>query len=309
MTVLSDYLKTTQGFIRDRAQKNVNPDDLIHYVNRARREIALRTQCIRILTPISGQISSIQVTNAGSGYSANPTISITSPDSPGGMKVNPAGAQAVASAQVIGGKIAGISVSYGGDGYFQPQVTITDTTGTGATAVATVTPISVTQGSQEVYLFKDVPLFMFPGVGEIFNVHSVSFIFANYRYSLPCYPFSIYQAMIRQYPRQYTYVPSMAAQFGQGSNGSLYFYPIPSTFYQFELDAFCLPQELIDDGTFEAIAKPWDDAVAIGATVYAFEEMQSLNNARYYQEKFDAYVHKYSAWTRGGRATNLYGRW
>jgi hypothetical protein len=308
--MLDEYLKTLQGFIRDRSQKNINPEDAISYINRARREIALRTQCIRVLTPISGQIESIQVTAPGTGHTA-PVVSIPPPDFPSGALPNPGGAQATAIATQVGGQITNVSMTFGGDGYFQPIPSINDPTGHGATLVARITPLTVTQGNQEVYPFSGASpaLAQYPGVGEIFVVNSVSFIYANYRYSLPVYPFSVYQAYIRQYPQQYLFVPTMAAQFGQGSNGSIYFYPIPSTIYQFEWDCFCLPTNLSDDNQPDLIAKPWDDAVAIGAAVYCFEEMQNLNAATYYQKKFDYYVPRYSAWARPGRQTNPYGRW
>ena len=308
--MLFDYLKTVQGFLRDRNQKNLNPEDLVSYVNRARREIALRTQCIRILTPISGQIESIQVTAPGSGYT-NPVVDIPPPDFPGGTLPYPAGAQATATATQIGGQISNVSMNFGGDGYFQPVPVIVDPHGIGARVVARITPISVTRGSQEVYPFSgaQAALAQYPGVGSIFAVHSISFIFANYRYSLPVYPFSVYQSHIRQYPQQYLFVPTMAAQFGQGTNGSIYFYPIPSTIYQMEWDCLCLPIDLQDDGQTEGIPGPWTDAVAIGAAVYAYEELQNLNSARYYQTKFDEYVHRYSGWARPGRQVNPYGRW
>jgi hypothetical protein len=308
--MLDEYLKTLQGFIRDRSQKNINPEDAISYINRARREVALRTQCIRILTPISGQIESIQVTAPGSGYSA-PVVTIPPPDFPSGAPPNPGGAQATALATQIGGQISNVSMTFGGDGYFQPIPSINDPTGRGATLIARITPLTVTQGFQEVYPFSGAApaLAQYPGVGEIFVVNSISFIYANYRYSLPVYSFTEYQAKIRQYPQQYLFVPTMAAQFGQGTNGSIYFYPIPSTIYQMEWDSFCLPTNLSDDYQLEPIAKPWDDAVPIGAAVYAYEEMQNLNAATYYQKKFDEYVHRYSAWARPGRTTNPYGRY
>ncbi len=311
MTVLSDYLKSVQGFIRDRGERYLNVDDLVGYINRARREVAERTQCIRILSPISGSVFEITITNPGHGYS-NPVATLSAPDFPNGSLPYPAGLQATASVQQIGGQISNASVRDGGAGYFMPTVAITDSgggTGSGATATVSVTPISVTQFQQEVYPFSAVPLSQFPGVGDIFAVQSISFIYANYRYSLPCYPFSVYQAIIRQYPQQYLYVPTVCAQYGQGTNGSIYMYPIPSTVYQMEWDCFCLPADLTDDGTFEAIPQPWADAVAMGAAVYAFEEMQSLNNAMYWQKKFDEYVHRQSAWARPGRVTNIYGRW
>jgi hypothetical protein len=306
--MLDRYLQEVQGLIRDRNERYMNLDDLRGYINRARREIAERTQCIRILTPISGSILDVEVTAAGTNYTA-PVATISAPDFPSGLLPYPAGRQSTASALTAGGMISSISVGDGGSGYFQPTVTITDATGTGATAVAHVSPINVTQANQEVFPFSGVPLFMFEGVGEILAVKSVSFIFSNYRYSLPCYPFSIYQGLIRNYPQQFLYVPTICAQYAWGAGGSIYMYPIPSSIYQMEWDCFCLPTELVDDGTAEAIEQPWQDAVAMGAAVYAFEELQSYNNAKYWQAKFDEYCHRFSNAARPGRITSVYGRW
>lgn len=305
--MLHQYLKTLQGFVRDRAQQNLNPEDLIEYINRARREIALRTQCIRILTPIAGQIESVDVVDPGSGYTA-PVVTISPPDAPNGAPPYPGGAQATALAQQVGGQITNVSMKFGGDGYFQPAATITDPTGTGAILQPVVTPISATQGQQEVYSFASIPLAQFPGVGAVFWVQSISIIYSSWRYSLLCYSFSEYQKM-RQYPRQYLYVPAVAGQYGQGTNGSFYLYPIASSPYQMELDCYCLPIDLATDQDVERIAAPWTDAVPIGAAVYAYEELQNLNSAAYYQKKFDDYTHRYSSYARPGRAVNPYGRY
>lgn len=306
--MLDEYRRQCQRFLRDSKQEFIDLGDLDSYINRARREIAMRTQCVRVLTPISGSILNIQVTNPGSGYT-NPTVSITPPDFPGGALPYPGGRQATALAQEIGGLISNISLTFGGDGYFAPQVTINDPHGTGATAVAYTNPLNVTQGQQEIYAFKDVPLSQFPGVGSIFAVKGVSFIYSNYRYSLPQYAFSVYQAMIRQYPQQYLYVSTVFSQYGQGANGTLYMFPVPSAPYQMEWDCFCTPADLISDQDYEIIPMPWTDAVPIGAVVYAYEELQALNNARYYQSKFDDYIHRYSTYARPGRMISPYGRY
>jgi hypothetical protein len=305
---LYQYMLQTQRFLADTSETYVNPEDLTDYINRARREVAMRTQSIRILTPVSGQISSITVNNPGSGYT-NPTVIITPPDSPSGAQPNPGGLQAQATALVTGGQISGIDLTDPGDGYFQPHVYFDDPTGIGAIAQALTTPLTATRGQQEIYPFSSAPLTSFPGVAEIFAVKSISFIYMNYRYSIPVFPFSIYQAYVRIYPQQYLYVPTAAAQFGQGTNGSLYMYPIPATLYQMEWDSFCLPIDLIDDTTFEAIPKPWTDAVPYFAAHLAFLELQNLNAAKFYLDLYDNMVHRYSAYARPGRAINPYGRW
>lgn len=307
---LFEYMRQVQRFIRDSDQKLINPDDVRTYVNRARREIALRTKSIRILTPVSGGITTATITNSGSGY-VTPVATITPPDFPNGEALYPSGAQATATVQQIGGVITDISIAFGGSGYFQPAITITDATGPGKNATATLalSPLMQTQNNQEIYTFDQIPLANFPGVGEVFWVNSVSLIYASYRYRLLTYSFSTYQAFIRNYPRSYTYVPAICAQLGQGTKGSLYLYPVSNSPYQTEWDCFCLPADLMDDESPEALPGPWTDCVPYFAAHLAYLELQNLNAAAYYLQLYDTMADRYSSYTRSRKVSNPYGRW
>ena len=224
---LFDYLKQTQRLLREQNQTFENPDDLISYINNARREVALRTQCIRRLTPSAGVISGYNITAQGTGHSNNPTVTVTAPDFPSGMLPNPNGLQATARATVLAGQIVQIDPVVGGDGYFNPSVTITDPTGTGAMATANVTQINLLNQGQEVYAFSGIDLSTQPGCASVYGVRGISIIYSGYRYSLECLAFSRYQ-IYRAYPYQYQYTPAICSQFGQGTNGNFYFYPLPS---------------------------------------------------------------------------------
>lgn len=306
--MLFKYLQQTQRFLRDQDQALLHPEDLISYINRARREVALRSQSIRLTPPTRGPITSAVVTNPGSGYT-NPTVVITGPDSPSHALPFPSGDQATASAIIIGGQIASVSIDYGGDGYFQPSITITDPTGTGATVQPILASTNNLVFNQEQYLFSDIPLNTFPGVDSVFGVIEIAVIYANYRYVLPRYPYSIYQAMIRQYPNQYLYVPTMCSQFGDGDAGSIFFYPIPSQTYQCEWDCLCLPSDLIDEMSFEVIPQPWQDAVPFYAAHMAYLELQNANMARMYLELYDNFARRYSVYARPVHTINPYGRY
>lgn len=308
MPTLFEYLQQTQRLIHDQKQVMINQTDLIRYVNLARREVAMRSQCLRVLTPVSGSVMSVAVTNPGSGYT-DPTVTITAPDFPAGQGPYPNGLQAEANITQIGGTIAGINIDNGGYGYFQPEVIINDPTGTGATAVASISPTWQTAAGQEVYKFSSIDLSAFPGYGVIFMVLGVSIIYANYRYSLPVYSFSTYQARIRQYPLQYQYVPTIGAQYGRGEAGSFYLYPISSQAYQMEFDCFCLPQDLGTDQDVEAIPQPWNDAVPYFAAYLAFMELQNFNSARILEDQFNKFMSRYSSYTQPGRLINPYGRY
>src|ERR1700733_15379042 len=152
MATLNDYLQQTQRFIRDSKQALIDPEDLIEYINRARREVAERTQCVRRLTPISGSVMSAQVVAGGHGYSGATVVTITSPDFPSGALPYPSGLQATAAPIIVGGVITAVDITLGGYGYFQPIATITDSGGgTGAQVTLTVSPINVLQPNQEQY--------------------------------------------------------------------------------------------------------------------------------------------------------------
>lgn len=308
--MLFDYLKQVQRFCRDAGQILLEPQDLIGYVNRARREIAGRTQCVRILPNIYGAISTVTVTAPGTGYAPGDTFTFSPPDSPSGAPPDPSGRQATGALVVGGGgTIDAINVTDGGAGYFQPTGSITTSTGSGCTFSIQVTGVTQTVANQEVYRFSDIDLSPFPGVGSIITVRNISVIYSNYRYSLLIYPWTTYESMIRQYPRQYYYVPIMGSQFGQGANGSFYFYPVASQAYQTEWDCGCLPSDLTSDLDPEAIPLPWTDAVPYFAAHLAFLELQNLNAAQYYLQLYEKMTSAYSSYARGTRIINPYGRY
>jgi hypothetical protein len=310
ITSAFEYLKQVTRFLREQKQEFLNPEDLLVYINRARREVAGRTQCIRRLTPISGQVASALVLTGGHGYVA-PIATITAPDFPSGTLPDPNGRQATAGVVMNGGVVTGVAINDGGNGYFQPQVTITDANGpgTGATATLTTSPINTLNLGQEVYNFSDIFLGNWPGVDVVHAIKSVSIIYSNYRYSLPMYAFSEYQARIRNYSLLYQYVPAFGSQFGQGAGGSFYFYPLPSQTYQMEFDCFCLPTDMrLDNSIPEVIPQPWTDAVPYFAASLAYMDLQNYNAARYYGEQFDIRTLGYSTYARPGRAVNPYGR-
>ena len=309
MTTLFGYQKATQKFLHDTRQELLNPRDLVDYINRARREVAERTQCVRRLTPICGSISGWTITNGGTGYTA-PTFTVSAPDYPSGSPINPNGLQATATGTISGGVITAIASSFGGAGYFQPAITITDATGKGATATPIIPGVNKLNQGQEQYNFSDIDVSMFPGIDSVYAIRSASVLYANYRYSVPCYAFSVYQAKIRQFAStQFQYVPCYMTQFGQGNAGSFFFYPIPSQVLQVEYDLQCEPQDLLDDQSVDVIPKPWDDCVPYWAAHLAYMEMQNLNAARYYMDMFDNMTLRKSNYARIGRSVSQYGRY
>jgi hypothetical protein len=302
-------MQDVQTFLRDGKQDLLDPEDIIKYINRARREIAIRTQCVRVLTPITGAVIGASIVSGGSGYgSGTTTITLTAPDFPSGAGPFPNGSQGSVTPVVSGGSITGVNVIYGGAGYWQPSFSITGP-GSGATITPVLSYINQVNQGQEFYPFSQVDLSPFPGVASIYAIQSVSILYSGFRYSLILYSFSDYQALIRVWANSWQYVPCVCSQYGQGVNGSFALYPIPSQAYQLEWDCFCLPQNLTTDLSVEVIPAPWDDAVAYWAAHLCYLSIQNFNAARYYEEMFNRRCLGYSNAARVSRRTNPYGRY
>jgi hypothetical protein len=308
MASLFTYLKQIQRFTRDAKQDLLDPGDLIEYVNQARREVAMRAECVRVMPFISGSIIGATIVNGGTGYT-NPKLVISTPDQASGMLPFPNGDQATGEVTQTGGVITNVNIEYGGLGYFQPLITVSDPTGTGAVIQPNLSPLSTLNSGQEVYNFSGMNLDGFPGVGPIYTVRSVAIIYTNFRYVVPIYAFTQYQALIRQYTvNSYQYVPCFGAVFGRGTAGSFYLYPPPTQTYEMEWDCSCLTQDLIDDQSVEAIPEPWTDAVPYYAAHLAFLELQNFNSARGYLDLFDQRMSQFGRYVDRGRTINPYGR-
>jgi hypothetical protein len=304
---LFTYLSDVQTLLREQKQQEIDPPDIIQWINRARREIALRTSCCRGITPIAGACISASVVSGGHGYTS-PTVTITPPDYPSGMRPFPNGAQATATALTSAGTISSVLIGYGGSGYFLPSATISDPTGAGAAVTINTSYVSKLVQGQEVYLFSDIDLSQFPGLDSVYYVESISILYAAQRYSLVVQSFSTYNALLRQFTNSYQYVPFFAAQLAQGTAGSLFLYPLPSTNWQCEMVFRALPSDLTDDQSVEAIPQPWTDGIAHFACYWGYLSLQNPNMARMHLELFEKFNHGYSIAARPGRRPNPYGR-
>lgn len=68
--------------------------------------------------------------------------------------------------------------------------------------------------------------------------------------------------------------PTLWAQLGQGTSGTLWLHPSPDATYSIIYDAVMLPIDLVDDSTVDAIPYPWTDAVSFYAAWLALMQLQ-----------------------------------
>jgi hypothetical protein len=88
--------------------------------------------------------------------------------------------------------------------------------------------------------------------------------------------------------------PTLVAQQGQGTSGTLFFHPMPDAAYTALLDVAALPLPLDDDATPEAIPVPWQDAVSFYASWLVLMNLQRQADA-------NAMLARYKEMTRRGR--------
>lgn len=309
--MLNSYILRTQRLLHDPNAQFWPVSDLTAYINEGRTQIAMEGQCIRVLPRTSGPIGSVAVLNGGSGYSA-PTVVITGQ-----------GAGATASASLVGGSIGSITVTSPGDGYF-PQstnVAISDPTGTGASAIAVIPNALATSPNQEVYTFAQFNNLVSqppsglagggqgggPGVASIYGVDSISISWGQgMKPTVFHFDWSSFQAYLRAYSIGLMGYPSYASQYGQGVQGSVALWPIPSGTYIMDWDCFCLPIALASDGDPEAIPYPWTDAVPTWAAHLAFENSRQTDNADRMLKKYQWFMQRAGTFSRFGAVPDYY---
>lgn len=84
--------------------------------------------------------------------------------------------------------------------------------------------------------------------------------------------------------------PTVWAQYAQGEQGSFYIAPIPDDIYDLTCDCVCLPIDLADDSTVEAIPQLWRDAVPFYAAYLALLSAQSAQRQNDAQRMFGYYT-------------------
>ena len=303
--MLFEYQQEVQQLLGDQSEQKFNLADLTNFINRARRKIAAATQCIRCLPPSSGSFLTITLEHTsnpilddpsgnpilddpggnpvldnsfagGSGYSS-PTVTISGPDG-----IGLSGIQATAVATFSGGVITGFIIINPGSNYVSPTITITDPTGTGAVAVYTLTPFVSANPGQEVYTFASVnPIIQdnFPGFERIIALQSVAVSWGSWKPSMRNLPWSLFQAYCRAWNIGEENYPTVWSQYGQGENGSIYLYPIPSTICQMDWDCYCSPIDLLTNEDIEALPHPFTEAVPFYAAYWAYMSAQNQDMA------------------------------
>jgi hypothetical protein len=302
--MLNTYLQQTQTLLNDISETSYNRIDLINYINEARQQIAGEGQCVRAI-PFVGSVQSVYTSTNGTGGTPGSSYPLVFT---GSATSAATGTYGVAS----DGTVTNIVITSGGSGYAAtPAVSFGGSgfsSGTAPQAYAQLATGFFCVPNQEVYPFSAISLTNIPGVSKIIAVKSIALLWNTYRFVMIRHSFSKYQALIRTYTNTFSDVPRVAAQYGQGENGSIYIYPVPNSNYIMEWDCICDVNPLVDDTTFEAIPAPWTIAVPYYAATKALEAAGDLDRAEKMFQRFERYMKRARAQTSPGTVINWYGR-
>ncbi len=269
---LTAYQAQVQRLLHDPQAAYYPTADLTAYINIARSQIAAESQSVRVL--ISGTIASVTVVTSGSGYATGSLVT------PSGF-----GMGAVLTPTLNGGGFASVAVTAAGSGWdTTTTAAATDPTGagSGATFSVSVQGVNNTVAGQEVYSFasRNTAAQLTSGANQILGVMSVSACWGgNMRPMLRRLTWTDFQAWLRSYSTGLQSFPSVWSQYGQGVNGSVYLYPIPSQALPMDWDTFCSVAALAQDTDPEAIPYPWTDAIPYYAAYLAYDNSQRKTDA------------------------------
>jgi hypothetical protein len=299
---LNAYIAATQLLLHDTNAQFYQVSNLTTYINSARLLIAIESQSVRIIPPSSGGITSISVTNGGSGYLTPPTVSINA----GGT-----GSGATFTAVLTGTSVTSVTVNTAGSGYSYPAlVNFTSSTGSGAIASVVIGSgnLNVTVPQQEVYTFASANSTLPAGYSQIMGVLSIAVNQGAWKPVLRYYPWGSLQAYARSYNTSVSNYPAIWSQYGQGVSGSVYLYPIPSNVFSMDWDCYCTPIALALDSDPEVLPYPWTDIVPYYAAYLAYLNAQRNDDAANMLNTYRTKVMAYGGYARPIIVPSYYGR-
>ena len=300
---LTAYQQQTLRLLHDPNNTYFSSSDITAYINIARGQIAMEGQCIRLLLS-GGTITALAVNSGGSGYAGTASVTITG-----------SGQQAAATATISGGAINTVTLTNGGWGYITGTTTTVtaagSTSGTNATFTTTIDNSLTTQPGQEVYKFSTANTLAatFSGVQSVIGVVSVACAWgANAAMKPILQPmiWSEFQAYFRSYNNGMQNYPTIWSQFAQGVNGSIYVWPLPSQYSQMDWDCYCIPVDLVDNTTAEAIPYGWTDCVPYYAAYLAYLDAQRGEDADRMFKTYTMYMKRARSFSETPFVPNYY---
>ena len=127
------------------------------------------------------------------------------------------------------------------------------------------------------------------GVKAIIDVLDVSVSWGATRPTLNWMPWGDLQALARSYNVGVTSFPFAWACQGDGTRGKVFLFPIPSqggVNGEMEWDVICIPTDLVDNDSYDAIPESFQDAIKFRAVALAMLASQRYLDAQIHTQMF-----------------------
>lgn len=129
---------------------------------------------------------------------------------------------------------------------------------------------------QQVYPFSAINISGDPSILAVCNVRMISRAQApDSKKMINAWPWEYFNQYYVATSNPLVAAPTEWAQYGQGTKGSIFFYPVPDAILSLACDTVCLPISLVDDTTAEAIPYPWTECVCYFAAYLALLSAQT----------------------------------
>ena len=151
-----------------------------------------------------------------------------------------------------------------------------------------VATLPITSAAQ-VYPFSSINLTGATGVQQVLNVRQIWVQAGTGLIWIGPRNFEWFSLYVLNNPNPSQARPTRWCQYGQGVNGTIYVNFVPDQNYTLNLDCVCLPIQLVDDSTVEAIPYPWTDAVPYYAAYLALLSSQTSARQADAQRMFSMY--------------------
>ena len=274
---LTEYINEVREIVKDPFGNFYTTQQIAGWVNKARKEVAKDSQCVRYMPEPLAYLTAITVGAGGSGYTAA-TVDISGPDGIGSNLI-----QATATANLNAGVVTSITITDPGFGYVaEPTITI-DGDGTGATATATLSPHVTTVIGQQKYSHAPADAVLVatvPGIGPVLGIQSLAISWGSMKPTLDRTDFSAMQAYARSWGVQILSWPRIWSEYRRGEGGEFYIWPAATQVSQMELDCYCSVADLSTLQTVDLIREPFDAAVKYYAAYRAYLYSQRTTDAQ-----------------------------
>lgn len=272
--LLSEYTNRLKTLVHDfPLQFYGTPLSTTDTINQARKYVASRTKCIRVLIPSSASVTGTSLVSGGSGYSSPPTVTFSPPQAINGVT-------ATGTANIVANAVQSITITNFGSGYQSaPTITFSGGGGTGASFTASIGNYAKTNASQEVYDCNSFNALLPSGASTVLGIITIAVDRGGDKPVLSQKSWAELQAYCRAYNTAYLDYPSVWANYRLGENGNFYLWPIPSSGYPMDIDVFCSPSPLVDDTSVDLIPYFWSESVAYYAAYLCYLYAQRADDA------------------------------